>query len=136
MNQIKIPSETLEILLNHKKDVLENISTHYKEELNDANVDSEKLFKYGFIFTGVVEGVVGGLTVVIKQSAGSILFTSALLLLTLGISSFLYERIRIEKSSLRQHANAEREPIMQQIAMLKGFLEPNTINNPQRDESN
>lgn len=124
MDKQQIPDTTLEILLKHKKEILDNISLHYKDELLDANQDSEKLFKYGFIFVGLVETVIGGLTVIIQRSTGAALFTTALLFLTLGIATILYERLRIEKSILRQNVMAEREPIMQQIAMLKGFLEP------------
>ena len=54
MDNQQVPDKTLEILLNHKKEILDNISTHYKDELSDANQDSEKLFKYGFIFVGLV----------------------------------------------------------------------------------
>jgi len=120
----QIPKETLEILLGHKKEVLENISNHYREEMSDANIDSDRLFKYGFIFAGLVEATIGGLAVALQRSSDAVIFSATLLFLTLAISEVLYERIRIEKSVLRQHANAEREPIMQQIAMLKGFLEP------------
>lgn len=122
----QLPKETLELLLLHKKEVLENISHHYCEELADANTDGDRLFKYGFIFASLVETTVGGLAVALQRSAGVVIFTTTLLLLTLAISAVLYERLRIEKSELRQHAYAERAPIMQQIAMLKGFLEPST----------
>lgn len=125
MDNQQIPDKTLEILLNHKKDILANISLHYKDELEDASQDSEKLFKYGFIFVGLVETIVGSLTVITQRSTGAVLFTVALLFLTVGVATILYERIRIEKATLRQNVQAEREPIMQQISMLKGFLEPN-----------
>lgn len=120
----QIPKATLELLLNHKKEILENISNHYYEELRDANVDSERLFKYGFIFAGVVETTVGGLAVALQRTTGTVVFAATLLFLSLAISSVLYERLRIEKAKLRQNVRAEREPIMQQITMLKGFLEP------------
>jgi hypothetical protein len=120
----QIPKATLQLLLDHKKDILENISRHYCEELKDANADGERLFKYGFIFVGVVETTVGGLAVALQRTTGAVLFASALLFLSLAISAVLYERLRIEKAKLRQNVRAEREPIMQQIVMLKGFLEP------------
>jgi len=120
----QLPKETLELLLQHKKEILDNISSHYQSELDDANSDSDKLFKYGFIFAALVETAVSGLSVALQKTADPVLFAASLVFLTLGIAAVLYERLRIEKATLRQHCNQEREPIMQQIAMLKGFLEP------------
>ncbi len=120
----QLPHETLEILLKHKKEVLDNISTHYRVELDDASADSEKLFKYGFIFVGAVETVIATVAGVVERSSDALLFVVTILFLTVAISAVLYERIRIEKAELRHHANSEREPIMQQIILLKGFLEP------------
>jgi len=120
----QLPKETLELLLQHKKEVLDNISSHYQSELSDANVDSDKLFKYGFVFAALVETAISGLSVALQRTSDTVLFAASLLFLTLGVAVVLYERLRIEKATLRQHCNQEREPIMQQIAMLKGFLEP------------
>jgi len=120
----QLPKETLELLLQHKKEVLENISRHYQSELDDATADGERLFKYGFTFAALVETAISGLSVALLETADPVLFAASLLFLTLGMAVVLYERLRMEKAVLRQHCNQEREPIMQQIAMLKGFLEP------------
>jgi hypothetical protein len=120
----QVPQETLEVLLRTKEEMLNNISSHYREELNDANLDAERLFKYGFVPVALVLTIVGGLAVVLLKTSGAALFVAALLFLALAIQAVLYERVRIEKATLSQQASAAREPIMQQIAMLKGFLEP------------
>ena len=120
----QIPSETLAVLLQHKKEVLDNISQHYQIELADANADNERLFKYGFIFVSLLETTTAALAITLTQQEDVLLFVLALLLLTLAVVGVLYERVRIEKSELRRHANKERDPILQQIVLLKSFLEP------------
>jgi hypothetical protein len=120
----RVPRQTLDALLLHKKEVLANIATHYHEEIQDADQDSERLFKYGFIFAAVVQTIIGGLAVGLLRSTDAVLFAAVLLFLTLSILAVIYERLRIEKAAIRQRHDAEREPIMQQIAMLKGYLEP------------
>ena len=57
----QLPSETIAILLEHKKEILNNISTHYQINLTDANSDSDRLFKYGFIFVTLLETATGSL---------------------------------------------------------------------------
>jgi len=120
----QIPSETLAALLKHKKEVLDNISQHYQIELADANADNERLFKYGFIFVSLLETITGALAVTMSKGEDVILFVVAVLFLTLSTAFVLYTRIRIDKAELRRHTNEEREPIMQQIVLLKSFLEP------------
>ncbi|MGD8465951.1 MAG: hypothetical protein PVI09_18980 [Anaerolineae bacterium] len=120
----RVPRQTLDALLLHKKEVLANIAAHYHEEIQDADQDSERLFKYGFILAAVVQTIIGGLAVGLLRSTDAVLFAAVLLFLTLSILAVLYERLRIEKAAIRQRHDAEREPIMQQIAMLKGYLEP------------
>ena len=66
----QIPEKMLSILLQHKKEVLDNITAQYKEEMADANADGERLFKYGFIFAGVLQTVMGGLAVAIPAVIG------------------------------------------------------------------
>jgi hypothetical protein len=119
----QISEKVLGTLLQHKKEVLDNITTQYKEEMADANADGERLFKYGFIFAGAIQTVMGGLAAAFQHTPDILVFSAALLFLTLAVSAVLYERVRIEKAALRQHANAQREPILEQISILKGFLE-------------
>lgn len=119
----QIPPKTLELLLKHKREVLADISSHYSGQLEDVSSDSERMLKYGFIFAAAVETAIGAFAAV-QGSAGAALFSAMLLLLTLSISVVLFERIRNEKAQFHQQVLAERKPIMQQIDMLNGFLEP------------
>lgn len=120
----RIPQDTLETLLKHKQGVLSNINARYQTELADADKDSERLFKYGFIFVGAIEGLTGVVSLVLSWSDYVLFFFVSLMFLTLAVSYVFYERIRIEKDALRSTCNRERNPIMQQISLLNSFLEP------------
>ena len=120
----QIPSETLAVLLKHKKEVLDNISQHYQIELADTNTDNERLFKYGFIFVSLLETITGALAVTLTRQEDVILFVLSVLFLTMAVAIVLHERIRTEKADLRRRATRERDPIMQQIVLLTSFLEP------------
>jgi len=120
----QLPPETLEVLLKHKKEILDNILAKYKAEMDDASSDSEKLFRYGFIFAAMVQSIAGAFAVANEQSSDVLLFIIAIFFLTIALSTVLYERIRIEKAELRSQANKDRSPIMEQVKLLKGYLEP------------
>ena len=126
MDQVnrRIPQDTLETLLRHKREVLENINTRYQAELTDADKDSERLFKYGFIFVSAIQGLTSVVSLVMKWSEEVLFFLVSLMFLTLAVSYVFYERIRIEKDELRSTCDRERNPVIQQISLLKSFLEP------------
>ncbi len=120
----RIPHETLETLLEHKQKVLENISARYQVDLADADRDSERLFKYGFIFVGTIQGLTSIVSLITRWGEDILFFLVSLMFLTLAVSYVFYESIRIEKDRLRSIVDRERAPIMQQISLLKSFLEP------------
>lgn len=123
-DEVHPPRERLESLLVQKRAQLDDLLVRYQTELADSSAERDRVLKYTFGLVAVFETAVGVVAVSLRRGEGIVPFVFSVLFLTLSVLFVLYERLSVDRDDIRRHAAREREPILQQIALLQDLLLP------------
>jgi hypothetical protein len=114
----------LESLLVQKRQLLDDLLATYQADLADSSAESGKILKYTFGLVALVETAVGVVAVSLHGGEGIVPFVFSVLFLSISVLFVFYERLTMDKDDLRRYAAREREPILQQIALVQDLLTP------------